>query len=178
MTMDFAKRRRTALRELRRRKLDCLLVTNPANWYYLTGFTGDSGALLVRAKGRDTADGRAFYSAGQGGNARGPNREAAGVAVQGAGGIFLARKKVGVTGYDPAAVTVAAWKALRKAAGSKWRGVEADGSGRTPAHAKDARRTGCNAKGGELAGQVFESVLKLIGQGCGRAKSPRRLSIR
>jgi Xaa-Pro aminopeptidase len=29
------------------RKLDCLVVTHPANWYYLTGFTGDAGALVL-----------------------------------------------------------------------------------------------------------------------------------
>ena len=51
MTVDFAKRRRAALRELRRRRLDCLVVTRPANWYYLTGFTGESGALLLGEAG-------------------------------------------------------------------------------------------------------------------------------
>src|SRR5579863_1989091 len=40
--------RRKALRaELKARKLDGLLVTHPANWFYLTGFTGEAGALLV-----------------------------------------------------------------------------------------------------------------------------------
>ena len=30
-----------------RLELDGLLVTHPADWFYLTGFTGDSGALVV-----------------------------------------------------------------------------------------------------------------------------------
>jgi Xaa-Pro aminopeptidase len=30
---------------LRQRGLDSLIVTHPANWFYLTGFTGESGAL-------------------------------------------------------------------------------------------------------------------------------------
>jgi len=28
-----------------------LLVTNPADWYYLTGFTGESGVLIVDKHG-------------------------------------------------------------------------------------------------------------------------------
>ena len=47
MSNDFAKRRKAAALELKRRKLDCLLVTHPPNWYYLTGFTGESAALIL-----------------------------------------------------------------------------------------------------------------------------------
>ena len=32
-------------------KLDALVIIHPANWYYLTGFTGESGALVVSADG-------------------------------------------------------------------------------------------------------------------------------
>src|SRR6266481_8900364 len=31
--------------------IDSLLITSPANWYYLTSFTGESGALIVSRKG-------------------------------------------------------------------------------------------------------------------------------
>ena len=40
-------------------KIDSLLVTSLANWYYLTGFTGESGALVVSRKGASLiTDGR------------------------------------------------------------------------------------------------------------------------
>jgi Xaa-Pro dipeptidase len=46
--------RRDALRTLLRdRELDALLVANPLNVRYLTGFTGSNAALLVRADGED-----------------------------------------------------------------------------------------------------------------------------
>ena len=51
MTTPFAKRRRELQKLLAAAKIDCLLTTHPANWYYLTGFTGESGALLVSRNG-------------------------------------------------------------------------------------------------------------------------------
>ena len=47
MNQVFANRRRTLRAGLASEKLDSLLVTHPADWYYLTGFTGDSGALVI-----------------------------------------------------------------------------------------------------------------------------------
>src|SRR5258706_13124184 len=47
MAAEHTKRRKALLADLAGRKLDCLVVTNPANWFYLTGFTGESGALVV-----------------------------------------------------------------------------------------------------------------------------------
>src|ERR1700720_3476754 len=32
---------------LRKESLDALLITSPADWYYLTGFTGEAGALIA-----------------------------------------------------------------------------------------------------------------------------------
>src|SRR5467141_4201860 len=50
-------------------KIDSLLITSPANWYYLAGFTGESGALVVSRKsttlitdGRFMVQGRAEAS--------------------------------------------------------------------------------------------------------------------
>src|SRR5688572_25967309 len=45
--MDYAKRRDRVLAQLRRAKLDALLVTDEVNVRYLTGFTGDSSYLLL-----------------------------------------------------------------------------------------------------------------------------------
>ena len=51
MGAEHTKRRKALLAEIAGRKLDCLVVTHPANWYYLTGFTGESGALVVSMDG-------------------------------------------------------------------------------------------------------------------------------
>src|SRR5207237_5730668 len=40
-------------------RIDSLLVTHPANWYYLTGFTGEAGALVIsRREATLITDGR------------------------------------------------------------------------------------------------------------------------
>ena len=51
MKTPFAQRRQSLLAELAQSKLDHLLVAKPANLYYLTGFTGDAGALVVSRAG-------------------------------------------------------------------------------------------------------------------------------
>ncbi len=43
----FHHRRRALAALLRESRIDMLLVMHPANWFYLTGFTGDSGALVM-----------------------------------------------------------------------------------------------------------------------------------
>ena len=68
MNKVFISRRRALLARLREEKLDRLLVTHPADWYYLTGFTGDSGALVISQEAGKGAslvtDGRFVAQAG------------------------------------------------------------------------------------------------------------------
>jgi hypothetical protein len=45
----FAKRRRELQQRLRHEGIQSLVVTHPPDWYYLTGFTGESGALVPAA---------------------------------------------------------------------------------------------------------------------------------
>ena len=47
MNAAFARRRRSLVEKFGEMELDGLLITQPADWYYLTGFTGESGALVV-----------------------------------------------------------------------------------------------------------------------------------
>jgi Xaa-Pro aminopeptidase len=164
MTVDFAKRRRAALRELRRRKLDCLVVTRAANWYYLTGFTGESGALVIGDGGTTLlTDGRFTVQARE--ETRGARIEKQQGPLYKALGDYLKQSKAGATGYDPGSVTVADWKTLRRSAGGKWRGVEAGGLVECLRMRKDAGELAVMRKAALLAGQVFESVLNLIKPG-------------
>ena len=47
----FLERRNKVRRTVAKQKLDALLVTNPVNVRYLTGFTGGSGCLLIQSSG-------------------------------------------------------------------------------------------------------------------------------
>src|ERR671925_1824580 len=51
MDKTFQQRRRALAGLLHEFRIDSLLVTHPANWFYLTGFTGESGALVVSKTG-------------------------------------------------------------------------------------------------------------------------------
>jgi Xaa-Pro aminopeptidase len=47
----FLERRNKIRRSINKQKLDALLITNPINVQYLTGFTGGAGCLLIRPDG-------------------------------------------------------------------------------------------------------------------------------
>src|SRR5262249_52906244 len=104
----FLRQRGKALqRRLIASGLDALLVTHLANWYYLAGFTGEAGALIVEADARPTlvTDGRFTVQARQ---------ETLGVrVVRQKGGLLesvgqkLKEQRLRRVGYDPQQVSVA-----------------------------------------------------------------------
>jgi Xaa-Pro aminopeptidase len=164
MGAEHTKRRRALLAEAASRKLDCLLVTHPANWYYLTGFTGESGALVVSQDGATLlTDGRFTVQA---------KEETGGVKIelqQGglypAVGAFLRKNGFGRVGYDANQLTVAQWNDVKKALGGKGRGIESTGLVAHLRRRKDAQELTVMRKAAILAGQVLEGVLKLVRPG-------------
>ena len=165
MSGHFVNRRREVIKELKRRELDCLLVTHPANWYYLTGFTGESGVLVLTQGGAATlvTDGRFTAQA---------KDEAAGIHVQlqkgslyEAAGQWLRQRGIKRAGYDPRQWTVAQSKALRKSSGAKCRTIEAVGVVERLRMTKDAQELAAMRKAAILAGEVLESVLRLVRPG-------------
>src|SRR6516165_6350327 len=119
MTFEYAKRRRSLLAEIAERKLDCLLVTHPPNWFYLTGFTGESGALIVAKHGTTlVTDGRFTVQASQ--EAQGVKTELQQGNLFAATGSFLKKNRLSRIGYDANQLTVQQLKTLRKAVGRKW----------------------------------------------------------
>src|SRR5271168_2823300 len=125
MSTVFANRRRALQKRLSEEKLDRLLVTHPADCYYLTGFTGDSGALVIsREAGKRASlvtDGRFLRQASD---------ETTGVtivpqagALYAAVGKFLSSGRRQRVGFDSGQVTVAQYQELLRATGKHvaWR---------------------------------------------------------
>jgi Xaa-Pro aminopeptidase len=164
MSQEFSKRRRSVQRELRRRGVDCLLVTHPANWYYLTGFTGEAGILILSASGATLiTDGRFTTQASE---------EAPGIRVElqkgssyTAAGEWLKKQNIRRAGYDPEQWTMAQWKVLRAACGAKCHLVEASGVVEALRMTKDASELSVMRSAAILAGEVLESALPLLKPG-------------
>src|SRR5712692_2539517 len=118
-------------------KIDALLVTSPANRFYLTGFTGESGALVVSRKGtalitdgRFTVQGRAETSGIRILQQKGSLSETVGQ--------FLKDSRSRRVGFDPTQVTVGQLQSLRKAAGAGVRWIPSVGAVESLRMRKDA----------------------------------------
>ncbi len=103
--------------EMARRKLDGFLIQNRMDQYWLTGFTGEDGAVLVSEQSvvlltdgrfQDTADTEAPYARKVVRKKRAPEETAA----------ELRRAKVKRLGFNPDHMNVREYTALRKLAGS------------------------------------------------------------
>jgi Xaa-Pro aminopeptidase len=148
MSNQYAKRRRAVLRALNERELDCLLVTHAPNWYYLTGFTGESGVLVVCGGGTTLVT----VELQQG-------------ALYGSLGEFLRKRGMKRVGFDPGQWTVSQLKAMRKTAGGKCRAIEAGGIVEQLRRKKDAQELAVMRRAAVLAGEVLEEALKLVRPG-------------
>src|SRR6202171_3286908 len=122
------RRRHSLIAKLAERKIDALLVTRPANWYYLAGFTGESVSLVVSQKGTSLITDSRFMVQGR--------AEMSGIRIlQQKGslfesvGQFLKDSRFRRVGFDPTQVTVGQLQSLRKAAGPRVRWVPALGRG-------------------------------------------------
>jgi Xaa-Pro aminopeptidase len=164
MNTPFHVRRRALALWLEEAKLDCLLVTHPANWYYLTGFTGESGALLVSRKGSAlVTDGRFTVQAGD---------ETAGVRIilqKGtlfeSVGQFLKGVPARRIGFDPMQLTVSQLGSLRKSAGSRVRWISAPGRVEALRMRKDSSELMQMRKAAILAGEVVQGAISLLKPG-------------
>jgi Xaa-Pro aminopeptidase len=113
----FAKRRHALQQRLNQQGIDSLVVTHPPDWYYLTGFTGEAGALLITGTGGRNAvlltDGRFLAQAAA---------ETAGIKIVKQGGsLFPSLGKLLLEvrgrriGFDPGQLTVAQHREATKA---------------------------------------------------------------
>jgi Xaa-Pro aminopeptidase len=144
--------------------LDALLITNAADWYYLTGFTGEAGVLIVDRKGLTlVTDGRFTVQAAE---------EIRGVTVvEQKEGLFrtcgdvLKRSRRKRVGFDANQLTVAQSQGLKKAAGREIRFVAAAGMTAGLRARKDAGELAQMRKAAVLASAVVESAIRLLKPG-------------
>src|SRR6267143_2060464 len=164
MKTPFQARRGALVSKLKESKLDCLLVTSPANWYYLTRFTGESGALIVSPRGTTLlTDGRFTVQA---------REETSGVRVvlqKGSlfesAGLFLKGTSARRVGFDPALLTVAQLQGIRRAAGPRLSWISAPGLVEGLRRRKDASELAQMRKAAVLAGKVVEEAILLLRPG-------------
>jgi Xaa-Pro aminopeptidase len=164
MSEPYTARRRAIVRELKRCELDCLLVTHPANWYYLTGFTGDSGVLVVTAQGSTlVTDGR--FTTQAKGESPGIQVELQRGTLYGSVGQWLKQRGIRRAGYDPDQWTVTQWRALKKASGAKCQEIAAKGGVEGLRMKKDPQELAGMRRAAILAGDVLESMLEQLRPG-------------
>lgn len=156
----FAERLARVRAELRSRKLDGYLIQSLLEQRWLTGFTGEDGAVLLTADqtvlltdGRfdQTADREAPWATKVLRGSRGPEATAE----------WFGKLRLKRVGYDPAHVTVATFAGLSKAA----RGTKLESAAGIIAGLRECKDTGEIANvlaAVRVAQGAFERVLKLI----------------
>jgi Xaa-Pro aminopeptidase len=164
MNTPFHQRRRSLKANLLEAKIDALLVTSPANWYYLAGFSGESGALVVSRKATSLiTDGRFTVQA------RAETSEVSFVSQKGSlfesVGLFVKGSPFKRMGFDPSQVTVRELEILRKAAGGRVRWVAAVGMAETLRMRKDAAELAQMRRAALLADEVVQCAIGLLKPG-------------
>jgi Xaa-Pro aminopeptidase len=164
MNSGFAQRRSALVQKLGALQVESMLVTHPADWYYLTGFTGESGALVVSRRGTTLiTDGRFVGQA---------KAESAGIAVvQQKGSLFestgelLAGSKAKSLGFEATQLSVSQYRVLRKAAGRGCKWKPTTGLVASMRMHKDAQEVAVMRRAAILAGRVMEETIPLLKAG-------------
>ena len=168
MTTPYQSRLAQLQKLIRSQDLDALLVTSPVNWFYLTGFTGESGVLLVEPR-RATliTDGRFTEQAAH-------EIPDVPVILQKDGlyhtcGKLLRERRLKRAGFDAEQMTVSQLQVLRRAtrvaARPALRLEAAPGSVQGLRTAKDALELARMRKAAVLASRVVEAAIRLLEPG-------------
>jgi Xaa-Pro aminopeptidase len=164
MNTPFQIRRRALLARLSESKCDCLLITSPANWYYLTGFTGEAGALVVSRKSTCLITDSRFMIQG--------HEETSGVRIRQQKGLlfesvgqFFRDSRFRRIGFDPSQLTVSQLQSVRKAAGGRMRWLPTTGMVEALRMRKDALELAQMRKAAILGGEVVQFAIGLLKPG-------------
>lgn len=165
MTTPFKQRRRALRKQLDEAGLGTLVVTHPASWYYLTGFTGEAGALVLSGQGPTLiTDGRFTEQA---------RRESPGVRIVPqvralttvVGEFVKASARRAKVGFPAGHLTVAQFRAMKRASGSRVRWTPADGYVERLRGRKDAQELAVMRRAAALADKVMAKALALLKPG-------------
>ncbi len=137
---------------------------NPADWYYLTGFTGEAGALFIsRSASALITDGRFMAQA---------KEETSGIRVvkqepslMATVGKLLRDRVRGKIGFDAGHITVEQVRALRRAAGARVRLVATHGEISSLRQRKDPAEIAHMRKAALLADEVVAAAFRLLKPG-------------
>ena len=145
-------------------RIDALLVTHPANWFYLTGFTGESGALVVSRKGATlVTDGRFVVQAKE--ETKGVRvREQKGSAFESAVQA-LREAKARRVGFDPVHMMVSQLQMARKASKGRLEWIPAPGIVEALRARKDPGELAQMRKAAILAGEIIRLAIGLLKPG-------------
>jgi Xaa-Pro aminopeptidase len=164
MSSPFQTRRRALNRLISQAKLDALVITHPANWYYLTGFTGEAGVLIVGhgpatlvTDGRFTTQVRQETSSIRLVQQKGSLMEST--------GRLLREKGIKRVGFDPAQTSVAQLNLLKKAAGSRSKWIPAAELVGTLRARKEPSELARMRQAAILAGDTLTGAIKLLKPG-------------
>ena len=145
-------------------KIDALLSTSPPNWFYLTGFTGESGALVVSRKGTTfITDGRFMVQGRE--EMRGVHLVQHQGPLFGSVGQFLKDSRCRRVGFDPTQITVGQFRSLRKAAGANVRWIPAAGRIESLRMCKDAAELAQMRRAAVLADDMVQLAIGLLKPG-------------
>jgi len=155
------KRLRDALAQ---RRAGAYLETHLPNVYYLSGFSGDSGALLVEPSSATLfTDGRFTIQAKE--EARGVRVHIHQGPLQEAVGAFLKTRGRQTVAVAPANLSLANWKVLRKAAGAQVKWGAVDGLVESLRAVKDAGEVERIREAARVGSEVMEEAMSLVRPG-------------
>jgi Xaa-Pro aminopeptidase len=164
MSSSFKIRRRALTGLISAAKLDALVITHPANWYYLTGFTGEAGVLIVSqgaaalvTDGRFTTQVRKETSSVRLIEQKGSLLDST--------GRFLRQNGFRRAGFDPAQTSVAQLSLLRKATGARTKWIAAPGLVGTLRARKEPPELARMRQAAILAGDVLTRAIGLLKPG-------------
>ena len=165
MVLTANTRRAQRLQKLmRRHSFDALVITNPADWYYLTGFTGEAGVLIAdRRRLTLVTDGRFITQARD--ELRGAKVVEQKEGLYRSCGELLKNLKCKRVGFDPNQLTVAQSEMVRKSAGKPTRFERASGFVQGLRAHKDASELTQMRRAAVLASEVVESAIRLLKPG-------------
>jgi Xaa-Pro aminopeptidase len=161
MNTPFAHRLKALRAELANAQLGALVVTHPPNWFYLTGFTGESGVLILGHNGVVlVTDGRFTQQA---------RDETASVRIvrqktsllESAGQVLRTEFR-GRVGFDPNQLSVTQHRLLKNTAGTRCHWVAASGLVERLRSHKEPGEIEQMGQSAVLAGDILQSVLKLL----------------